>query len=179
MEGNLIEQFVEKKALDAMNTLVSTQSDDEAVRAAVTVSEAFGEAEPFKSIADMSTGLGKKLTLSFERNLELLIQKTWVEKSDEDLKAQVQFQLEEFCKNLETHSYQKAYTPFFSIVDNVVYLMFGSQTKSKEFAEYALRIDPEFGIFWWYMQNLPRNAAWSEPKGRIAIMLGMYFLANY
>lgn len=61
MEGNLIEQFVEKKALDAMNTLVSTQSDDEAVRAAVTVSEAFGEAEPFKSIADMSTGLGKSL----------------------------------------------------------------------------------------------------------------------
>jgi len=57
--------------------------------------------------------------------------------------------------------------------------MFGSQTKTKGFNEYALRIDPEFGIFWWYMKNLPRTADWSEFKMRAVTLLGMYFLANY
>ena len=42
-----------------------------------------------------------------------------------------------------------------------------------------LRIDPEFGIFWWYMKNLPRTADWSEFKMRAVTLLGMYFLANY
>ena len=179
MEENLIEQFVDKHSLDAMSLLVETADDGEAVTQAVQVSEAFGAAEPFKAIADISTGDGEKLTKSFHRNLQLLIQKTWVEKSDEDLKAQVLYQLDEFCKHLESHSYKKAYDLFFTIVDNVVYLMFGSQAKAKEFSEYALRIDPEFGIFWWYMQSLPRNAVWSENKSRIAVLLGMYFLANY
>ena len=61
----------------------------------------------------------------------------------------------------------------------MVYLMFGSQAKSKDFAEYALRIDPEFGIFWWYVSSIPKDAEWESEKNRVVILLGMYFLANY
>ena len=68
---------------------------------------------------------------------------------------------------------------FLEIVNTTVYLMFGSQTKAKDFNDYALRIDPEFGLFWWYIKSLPSDAAWSPEKKRIAILLGMYFLANY
>jgi hypothetical protein len=57
--------------------------------------------------------------------------------------------------------------------------MFGQQTDSEEFTEYTLRIDPEFGIFWWYISNLPDSINWSEEKCKIAMLLGMYFLANY
>ena len=57
--------------------------------------------------------------------------------------------------------------------------MFGTQAKTKDFDEYALRIDPEFGIFWWYLQALPKNAQWEGNKYRITTLLGMYFLANY
>jgi hypothetical protein len=57
--------------------------------------------------------------------------------------------------------------------------MFGQQTDSEEFTEYTLRIDPEFGIFWWYISNLPDSINWAEEKCKIAMLLGMYFLANY
>ena len=57
--------------------------------------------------------------------------------------------------------------------------MFGAQAKKDDFLEYALRIDPGFGIFWWYISNLPPKSEWSEEKSRLAILLGMYFLANY
>jgi hypothetical protein len=57
--------------------------------------------------------------------------------------------------------------------------MFGSQTKNDDFTEYAFRIDPEFGVFWWYIQSLPHESDWPEEKCRIAVLLGMYFLANY
>ena len=57
--------------------------------------------------------------------------------------------------------------------------MFGTQSKSKDFDEYALRIDPEFGIFWWYIKSLPQDADWTEEKTRTALLLAMYFLANY
>jgi len=50
---------------------------------------------------------------------------------------------------------------------------------SKIFEEYSLRIDPEFGVFWWYIQNLPEKANFSEQKSRALLLLGMYFLANY
>ena len=57
--------------------------------------------------------------------------------------------------------------------------MFGAQTKSDDFAEYALRIDPEFGVFWLYIKNLPESCDWTDKKFRIVMLLGMYFLANY
>ncbi|MCI5523070.1 MAG: hypothetical protein SO116_02650 [Treponema sp.] len=179
MNEDLIKEFIEKKSLEAMKSLLSSEKDEDAVSSAVEVSEIFGASKNFSNIAKNTDESGNKLVTSFHNNLVLLIQKTWVEESDESLKAQVLYHLEEFCKLLSTNNYIKSYPLFFSIVDDVVYLMFGSQTKSEEFDEYAFRIDPEFGVFWWYVQNLPRDAKWSEEKSRIAILLGMYFLANY
>ena len=57
--------------------------------------------------------------------------------------------------------------------------MFGQSTESDDFVEYSLRIDPEFGIFWWYISNLPPKANWTEEKCRVATLIGMYFLSNY
>jgi hypothetical protein len=179
MSENLIEEFVDKKSLKALGTLVATTSDDEAVRCSLLLSNIFSAGDNFKTIADQSSDGESRLVSSFNKNLVLLIQKTWVEKSDEELKAQVLYELREFCENINSHNYVKSCGQFFSIVDNVVYLMFGVQTKSKDFSEYALRIDPEFGVFWWYMKSLPRDTQWTESKTRIAILLGMYFLANY
>ena len=64
-------------------------------------------------------------------------------------------------------------------MNNVVYLMFGNLAKSADFEEYALRVDPEFGIFWLYIENLPAEQNWSKEKVKTAMLLGMYFLANY
>lgn len=178
MNGELIEQFVDKKSLEALPKLLESTNDKEISACAVQLSASFGS-DNFASIASNKKDAEKKLISSFNHNLVLLIQKTWVEKSDEELKAKVLYQLEQFCNDLENNAYTTAYEKFFQIVDEVVYLMFGSMTKSAEFDEYALRIDPEFGIFWWYMKSLPRDAAWSDSKSRIAVLLGMFFLANY
>ncbi len=179
MKGDLIEQFLDSESIQAMHSLVESVEENECRSCALTLAQALGASEAFKKIADPKQDAENRLVTSFHNNLVLLIQKTWVEKSDEELKAQVLYHLEEFCKQLNAKSYTASYAPFFSIVDDVVYLMFGQQSKNKDFEEYALRIDPEFGIFWWYVKSLPREARWSEAKSRLVILLGMYFLANY
>ncbi len=179
MSENLIEKFVDSSSLKALETLVSSSSDEAALSSSIQLADIFGAGESFKKIADKNTDAEAKLVSSFNKNLVLLIQKTWVEKSDEELKAQILYQLEEFRLQLSEKDYIQAYPQFFSILDNVVYLMFGNQAKAKDFPEYALRIDPEFGIFWWYIKSLPRDAQWSGGRTRTAILLGIYFLANY
>lgn len=179
MESNLIDEFLDKKSLQAMNSLLTSDDGKIYTDAAVKIADAFGANGFFSKIADASTDAESKLISSFHNNLVLLVQKTWVEKSDEDLKEQVLYHLEEFCKLMNEKKYTSTYIPFLGILDDIVYLMFGAQAKNKDFSEYALRIDPEFGIFWWYAQSLPRTADWPDAKSRIAILLGMYFLANY
>ncbi|WP_407399565.1 hypothetical protein [Treponema sp.] len=176
---NLIEEFVEKKTLQALESLMKTDDENAAVKNAVQLADAFGLGSAFKKIAENKDEEEAKLTGSFSNNLALLIQKTWVEQSDEEMKAQVLYLLDEVRKQLGKRKYKSAYSQFISIVNDVVYLMFGNQTKSEDFAEYALRIDPEFGMFWWYFKSLPQEADWSEGKTRTALLLAMYFLANY
>ena len=108
-----------------------------------------------------------KLILSFKNNLKLLIQKTWVEKSDVALKEEILFKLDVLFKN--PVDWKKSYTKFLEILANAVYLMFGQQTKSDDFAEYSLRIDPEFGIFWWYIKSLPLSAEWPDDSAAIIL----------
>jgi len=179
MDGKLIEQFIDKKSLQAMTALVT--SDDEKIytAAAVKIADAFGANGIFKKVADSKDDAETKLVSSFHNNLVLLVQKTWVETSDQDLKEQVLYHLEQFCAEMNKKNYTSTYIPFLGILDDIVYLMFGAQAKNPDVEEYALRIDPEFGIFWWYVKSLPRTADWPDAKSRIAILLGMYFLANY
>ncbi len=180
MNGDLIEQFVDKDTLQAMKTLLDTEDETAAIDAGTKLSCSFdGGSEAFKPVAQKEGKGEEKLVTSFHNNLVLLIEKTWVEKSDVALKAQVLYRLEEFTKFMNGKGYSEAYPFFFDIVDDVVYLMFGAQTKSKSFDEYAMRIDPDFGVFWWYVESLPRDADWSEGKKRLAVLLGMYYLANF
>ena len=52
MRSNLIEEFIDKKSFDAMQTLVSTLKDDEAKDSAVQLANVFGAGESFKKIAN-------------------------------------------------------------------------------------------------------------------------------
>ncbi|MBQ9537734.1 MAG: hypothetical protein IJU95_00560 [Treponema sp.] len=180
MNGDLIEQFVDSATLQAMDLLLNTADEASANEAGVKLSASFeGGSEAFRHIVHKEDSGEEKLVTSFHNNLVLLIEKTWVEKSDVALKAQVLYRLEEFTKFMNVGGYSQAYPFFFNIGEDVVYLMFGAQTKSKSFDEYAMRIDPDFGLFWWYVESLPRDADWCDGKKRLAILLGMYYLANF
>ena len=87
--------------------------------------------------------------------------------------------VQSFKNNLNESDWTKNFSEFLTILNEAVYLMFGQQTKSGDFGEYSLRIDPGFGIFWWYVKSLPATAEWPVEKCRNAVLLGMYFLANY
>lgn len=165
---SLIEEFVDSKTVNAV--LSFAQSDDNSTETINSIAAMFGYSGSFESEDE------HKLVQSFKNNLKLLIEKTWVEKSDIALKEQILFQLEKFCNESD---WKKNFSEFLTILNEAVYLMFGQQTKSGDFGEYSLRIDPGFGIFWWYVKSLPATAEWSVEKCRNAVLLGMYFLANY
>lgn len=166
----LIEEFIDSDTVQAVARFSST--DENNSNDINLIAQMFGFGGTFTEENDT-----EKLIHSFKNNLQLLIQKTWVEKSDIALKEEILVQLEKLCDGDLT--FAKEYAIFLELISNAVYLMFGQQTKSEDFGEYSLRIDPEFGIFWWYIQSLPSKAEWPEEKCRNAVLLGMYFLANY
>ncbi len=171
-EKKLIEEFVDSDTVKAVESFSSTEDNDK--NTVNKIASMFGFSGDFCNNQEQSE---QKLVNSFIKNLQLLIQKTWVEQSDITLKEQLLFQLENLSKSQD--SLANSYSDFLEIISNAVYLMFGQQTKSEDFCEYSLRIDPEFGIFWWYIKSLPKNSKWSSKKNLNAILLGMYFLANY
>ena len=170
-KDEILLEFIEQKSIDALSLF--TKSNDDFEEPADIIAKVFGAKDNFSQMQDEEI---KRLVASFKNNLTLLIQKTWVEKSDIALKEQILFQLEKFCNESD---WTKNFSEFLTILNEAVYLMFGQQTKSGDFGEYSLRIDPGFGIFWWYVKSLPATAEWPVEKCRNAVLLGMYFLANY
>lgn len=176
-KSNLIGEFVEPEIISAVEKIKDVADIQEVNSLAVTISRLFSAEQVFAEILAGSDD--SKLISSFKKNLTLLIQKTWVEKDDETVKEQVLYNLEQFCAYIEAGKYADEYSRFGHILSDVVYLMFGPTSKEPIFEEYSLRIDPEFGVFWWYIQNLPEKANFSDQKSRALLLLGMYFLANY
>lgn len=174
---DLISEFVEPKAIEAVEKIIDTDDVSQINSLSTEIAGLFDGEPVFKNILAGSDD--SKLIASFKKNLTLLIQKTWVEKDDEAVKEQLLYNLEQFCAYTEDGKYSDEYIRFGHILTDVVYLMFGNMSKEDSFTEYALRIDPQFGIFWWYISNLPETAKFSNEKCRALILIGMYFLANY
>ncbi|NLC93477.1 MAG: hypothetical protein GX677_08470 [Treponema sp.] len=171
--NELISEFLDSSTISALSDfLTSTENYSSFVD---TIATAFGYN---KSLSNLSESDTKKLILSFRNNLTLLIQKTWVEQADIGTKDTLLYQLNHFLSK-DGFSWQDEYSSFLQIINKAVSLMFGQNTDSTDFNEYTLRIDPEFGIFWWYISNLPPKTDWTNEKCRISMILGMYFLANY
>ena len=176
-KSDLISEFVAPEIIDAVQEIQSATEPSKINSLAVKIASLFNAEKVFPQILAGSDD--SKLISSFKKNLTLLIQKTWVEKDDETVKEQVLYNLEQFCAYVEDGKYADEYRRFSHILTDVVYLMFGPTSKEPVFEEYSLRIDPEFGVFWWYVSSLPEVADFSNEKSRALLLLGMYFLANY
>ncbi|MCQ2592311.1 MAG: hypothetical protein MJ188_05960 [Treponema sp.] len=172
-QADILSDFLDTKTIDALSEFLDKSENYET--SADIIAATFGFVKDFSKMDEDQI---KQLVSSFKHNLTLLIQKIWVEKSDIALKDQLLYQLDIFLSN---EAWKDNYSLFLQMINQAVFLMFGQKPDSPDFAEYSVRIDPEFGIFWWYISNLPPKAEsdWTEEKCRIAIMLGMFFLANY
>jgi len=173
-QDEFITEFLDADTVSALPIFISQK--DNYNDSADKIACAFGAASGFSAISNDNDAT-KKLLTSFKNNLTLLIQKTWVEKSDIALKDSLLIELDKLLSDDQT--WLGKYSLFLEIINQAVFLMFGQSTDSPDFAEYSIRIDPEFGIFWWYISSLPASIDWSEEKCKLAMLIGMYFLANY
>ena len=128
----------------------------------------------------------------FQNNLDLLIQKTWVEKADEARKEKLQDKIPVLMALIEQENFQQALEEFGGILAELAYLFFGAQSAREDFAEYAFRIDAQIGMFWWYggkLASLRESASLKKlnmeksPKEaqflRAILLIGICYLTNF
>jgi hypothetical protein len=90
----------------------------------------------------------------FQNNLDLLIQKTWVEKAEKDRKEKLQDEVLPLITLIIQGNYIQAIKDLGSILEELAYLFFGTQSTKDDFTEYTFRIDIQMGLFWWYGSRL-------------------------
>jgi hypothetical protein len=123
----------------------------------------------------------------FLNNLDLLIQKTWVEKADEARKEKLLDWLPEFIAHIERGDYQKALTEFGGILEELAWLFFGAQSRKDDFTEYTLRIDTQMGLFWWYGGQIGRfqgiglksDGTVDNESLKALLLIGICYLTNF
>ncbi len=174
---------VKKAVAEALPFFIGIGSDSALASTAIQLADAFGDQGSFAATMTVKSAARdeseKKLVVSFQKNLELLVQKTWVEKADEAMKEEMLLRINTLCGNLTRYDYHTSLSEFLPVLHDVVYLLFGSLARNDFFLEYAVRIDPDFGFFWYYINSLPPHKEWSEEKCRAAVLLGIFFLANF
>ncbi|MDR1868579.1 MAG: hypothetical protein LBQ82_01185 [Treponema sp.] len=120
----------------------------------------------------------------FQNNLDLLIQKTWVEKSDEDRKGKLQDKIPLFMDSLYHGDITQTVDEFAMILEELAYLFFGVQSEKDDFTEYTFRIDAQMGLFWWYGGKL---SSFKELKDKddddrvlwAILLIGLCYLTNF
>jgi len=122
----------------------------------------------------------------FQNNLDLLIKKTWVDKSDETRKGKLQDDIPAFMTTLCNADYVKAIEDFNAILDELAYLFFGVQSEKEDFAEYTFRIDAQMGLFWLYSGKLSllneldkKNTDKNDKAIWAVLLLGLCYLTNF
>ena len=121
----------------------------------------------------------------FQNNLDLLIQKTWVEKSDMTRKDALLDKVPPFISRIEKGDYSGALEEFGAIMEELAYLFFGVQSHKDDFSQYVLRIDPQMGLFWWYggQINAGREASWMKEIDKnilyALLLIGICYLTNF
>jgi hypothetical protein len=124
-----------------------------------------------------------KLLNNFQNNLDLLIQKTWVEKADEVRKERLQDKVPPFIELIEKGNNSEALKEFGAILEELAYLFFGAQSQKDDFAEYVMRIDPQMGLFWWYGGQINAERSWVNYVDSSLIyamlLLGICYLTNF
>jgi len=127
----------------------------------------------------------RKFLAHFQNNLDLLIQKTWVEKADESRKEKVQDDVLPFMARIEQGNLQQALEQFGAILEELAYLLFGQQSSKEDFTEYTFRIDLQMGLFWWYgtrlgsLKDAGKTGAVSDETLWAILLIGICYLTNF
>jgi hypothetical protein len=152
-----------------------------AIAAAEDFAEILGIGADYKRILDTkSGGTMRHLLEHFQNNLDLLIQKTWVEKTDEIRKEKLLDRVPGFIAGIEAEDYHRALKDFGGILEELAHLFFGVQSHKDDFTEYTFRIDPQIGLFWWYGGQIACLDKASDSEClRAVLLIGICYLTNF
>jgi len=135
---------------------------------------------------DKTSGELRTFLDHFQNNLDLLIKKTWVDKSEETRKDKLHDEITLLMKTIEQSDFEKAIEEFSAILDELAYLFFGAQSEIEDFTEYTFRIDAQMGLFWWYggrialLRELGDKTTDNDGKVYWAVLLlGLCYLTNF
>jgi hypothetical protein len=118
----------------------------------------------------------------FRENVELLVHKTWVEKSEEKPKARLLEDLLAFEREFREGAISPAFKRFVALANSIASLLFGHQSKAEDFLAYCFRIDPKFGLFFWYVNELEKQAregSFPDELLTVETLLGIYVLSSF
>jgi hypothetical protein len=136
----------------------------------------------FKRVLEGPQKETERFLISFQNNMDLLIQKTWVEKADEDRKERLQNQIPGFISLIKGADHKRALEEFAVILEELAWLLFGAQSRKDDFSEYIFRIDTQLGLFWWFGSRIGRFLA-EGPKDeetlRTMLILGLCYLTEF
>ena len=157
------------------------------IDAAGSFADVLGIGEDYKRLWNIfkSGQVSAEFLNHFQNNLDLLIQKTWVEKADEARKEDLQDKVPPFISLIEKGEYSGALEEFGAILEELAYLFFGAQSQKDDFAEYVLRIDAQMGLFWWYggQINGAKGTPWVKNVDRnvlyALLLIGICYLTNF
>lgn len=184
---NVFESDVVSCALDVcIPNFLQFSEQQEVLNSAKGIAEAFGVSLCFDSIlSDESRTLERDVIQSWNRNVHLLIDKTWVEQNDELFKMETARSLDRMTESFTTFLLEKKemYSPnfqsFCTILSDIVYLLFGTEAKLDSLVEYVLRMEPHFGLFCYYLSQIKQINKLDEHKARLAILIAVVFLAEF
>ena len=178
---------IRKAAVEYLPAFLSAENTEELAVQALLIARAFDANGSFEQVFTGTEPITRhyqiNLIRSFEKNVRLLVDKMWVEKTDGYVKEDVLYRLGCFCESMQEAENPVDYAGLLpeclGVLHDVVLLLFGNQIDGAGFLEYAIRIDPDFGLFWYYLECLTAQPKFSAEKARLAIFLGIYFLANF
>ena len=185
------------------NEVLASLGEYRGVAEALFSAGGFSPGPDLKAVADFAKALGigaeyqrlfafrkdpekvRRFLGHFQNNLDLLIQKTWVEKADEARKEKLQDEIPPLIALIKQGDFLQAIEKFGRVLDELAYLFFGAQSSKEDFTEYTFRIDPQLGLFWWYgsqlggLKGIGKNGVPSDESPWALLLIGLCYLTNF
>jgi hypothetical protein len=178
----------EWKAFELFETLVASRGEERELQA-LHLADVLGNPGEFAFYTQCSEDQRLirvfHLLRVFRENVELLVHKTWVEAADEKPKELLLEDLSVFVEDFRLGRMTFAFRRFVSIARAIPSLLFGTAGRAPDFLDYALRIDPKFGLFFWYVGELEKQMRTTietddtEGLFMIETLIGVYVLSCF
>jgi hypothetical protein len=175
----------EKAAFDVLPLLVGAD-DAGRNRYAVALADSMGNPGEFQRYVTATTAERLAhmdcLLNAFRENVELLVHKTWVEKTEEKPKERLLEDLLAFERDYRDGAVAPSFRRFVALARSIASLLFGAQSRAVDFLPYCFRIDPKLGLFFWFVGEIEKQARdESSPDEvmKIECLIGVYVLSSF